>query len=189
MISRAPGGPSSVAVSSKPRYGPLFAVCGAQASCAVRYPDLEGSLVRVLDRAQAMPIAEVRVPGGTDAVRVEMGEAEVLDGLFNALYSDDTTRVLPFLIDQLARGNGEVAASPAWQNVNMADYSTEGLRRSIDWSCAKELPFYPPQQPVSDPLAARYAAVRSLPALCSAWPLPALGAVEDSRWSVPSRRC
>ena len=77
------------------------------------------------------------MPGGTDAVRVEMGEAEVLDGLFNALYSDDTTRVLPLLIHQLARGSDEVAAPPAWQNVNMADNSTEGLRRSIDWTAPR----------------------------------------------------
>lgn len=156
----------------------LFAACAAQPSCATRYPDLEGSLVRVLDRVRAAPIlAEVRVPGVADTVRVEIGEYEVVRGLLDALYSDDTTRVLPFLVDQLARGNDEVATPLAQQNVNTTDANTEGLRESLN--CAEELPFYPPRKPATDPLAARYAALNPDIAWCSVWPVPALGAVED----------
>ena len=117
------------------------------------------------------------MPGVADAVRVEIGEYEVLRGVLDALYSDDTTRVLPFLIDQLARGNDEVAAPLAQQNVNTRDANTEGLRQSFD--CAEELPFYSPQKPATDPLAARYAALNPDIAWCSVWPVPALGAVED----------
>lgn len=156
----------------------LFAACAAQASCAARYPDLETSLLRVLDRVRTTPIiAEVHLPGVTGPVRVEIGESEVLEGLFSALYDDDTTRALPFLIDQLARGNDGVAAPLAQQRVDLADYYTEGLWRSID--CAEELPFYPPETPASDPLAIRYTAVNPLPSWCSIWTVPALNPVED----------
>lgn len=156
----------------------MFAECAEQPSCAARYPDLENSLMRVLDRVRTTPLlAEVRVPDVNGPVRMEIGEIEVLRGLLDALYSDDTTRALPFLIDQLDQGNDEVAVPLAQQSVNTADYYTEGLWRSID--CAEELPFYPPETPSADPLAVRYATLNPEPPWCSAWPVVALGEVED----------
>ena len=165
----------------------LFAACAEDAACASLYPDLEGSLVRVLDRVGATPIVtEVRLPGVSGPVRLQIGEPEVLDGVFDALYDDNTIRAVPFLIDQLARGNDEVVAPLAQRNVDWADYYTEGLTWSLH--CAEELPFYQPQQSASDPLAARYAATHPLGRWCSAWPVPALGAVEDQpvRSDIPT---
>ena len=165
----------------------LFAACAEDAACASLYPDLEGSLVRVLDRVGATPIVtEVRLPGVSGPVRLQIGEPEVLDGVFDALYDDNTIRAVPFLIDQLARGNDEVVAPLAQRNVDWADYYTEGLTWSLH--CAEELPFYQPQQAASDPLAARYAATHPLGRWCSAWPVPALGAVEDQpvRSDIPT---
>lgn len=165
----------------------LFAGCAAQASCAAHYPDLEGSLVRVLDRVRTTPIvAEVHVPGVADPVRLEIGESEVLDGLFSALYDDDTTRALPFVIDRLAQGDDQVAAPLAQRQVDWADYHTEGLWRSID--CAEELPFYRPDEPASDPLASRYAAVNPVTPWCSIWTVPALAPIEDApvRSDIPT---
>lgn len=156
----------------------LFAECAEQPSCSARYPDLEGSLVRVLDRVRTAPfIAEVRVPGVNGPVRFELGEIEVLEVVLYALYQDDVARVLPLLIDQLDRGNHEFAAVLFQQWVTQSDYYTEGLWRSID--CAEELPFYPPETPPSDPLAVRYATANPELPWCSAWPVPALAAVED----------
>lgn len=143
--------------------------------------------MRVLDRVRATPIVtEVRVPGVDRTVAMEIGEAEVLRGVFDALYDVNTTRAVPFVIDQLARGNDEVVAPLAQRNVDLADYYTEGLSWSLH--CAEELPFYPPQPAASDPLAARYAAARPVVPWCSSWPVPALGEVEDQpvRSDIPT---
>ena len=163
--------------------------CAGQAACAAAYPDLEASLVEILDRLRRTPeTVTVSSPVDGSPVEVTLDEEAVVDGLFDALYDADLTRALPFVIDQLARGSDDVALPLAQNQVDWQDRLSEGSRWSVD--CAEEVSFYddlPPSSPPTDPIAELYPE-GGLEKHCGAWPVTATPAVENElvRSDIPT---
>lgn len=163
--------------------------CAQDAACAANYPDLEASLLTLVDRVRESP-ATVSASSPVDGspISVTLDEDAVMDGLFDALYDGNLTRALPFIIDQLARGNTDVALPLAQNQLDWLDNLTEGLRWSID--CAEEVSFYDNATPSSaptDPLASLFP-VGGLEDDCAAWPVSSVTAVENElvRSDIPT---
>lgn len=156
----------------------LLSACSADEHCQARYPDLAASLTRVIERTRESPITvRTLMPRSREPVRLEISDVEVITGLQQALYDSNTIRVLPFIIDQMARGNDAVAMPLAQQQLEAVDYFTEGLWNSID--CTEEIPFYGTgREPAQDQWAAAWVAAIS-PATCADWSVKPLTDAED----------
>lgn len=141
----------------------MLSACATDPSCQTSYPDLAESLATVLERTRESPIvAEVRTPRTRTPMRLEISDADVLSGLHQALYDNDTTRALPFVIDQLAQGNDEVIVPLAQQELGDDDYLTEGLQSTLN--CAEEIAFYSDDpEPAADQWARAWAEVNPPP--------------------------
>lgn len=160
----------------------LFAACAADADCHDRYPELEQNLSDLLDSAADSPLTvSVKSPADRSAVRLDIHDTDITGGLFNALYDAWLLPVLPFVIDQLARGDTESAVPLAQNRVDAADLITEGLYLSVE--CAEEAPFNDPAVTAaameSDPILQHFAQTEGPPGECPAWGVPPLGAVEN----------
>ncbi len=82
----------------------LIADCAAAADCREQYPDLEGDLLEVLDRTAETPFSvTVKNPADRSPLAVEVSDTDLTGGLFQAFYDANLVRVLPYLIDRLAR--------------------------------------------------------------------------------------
>ena len=112
-----------------------------------------------------------------------MTDTDLVGGLFDALYDADLVRVLPYLIDRLARGDAEAAVPLAQRNIDLADRPSEGLNLSVD--CAEEAPFNDDERIAAalaaDPILAHYALVRRTSARTArVWAVPALPEIENA---------
>ncbi len=160
----------------------LFARCAADADCDERYPDLEQSMSLLLDRARGTPIpVSVKSPVDRSVVRLDLADTELTGGLFNALYDANVVRVLPFVLDQLFRGNSDVAVPLAQDEVDYADATTEGLYLSVE--CAEEAPFNDPAAIAAameaDPILEHFALPEGPPEDCATWVVPPAAAIEN----------
>ena len=168
----------------------LLADCAADARCRASYPDLEGGLLRLLARTREAPIElTIDAPDGTD-LQLRIADTDISDGLFNALYENDLIRVLPFVIDQLARGNTAAALPLAQRQIGNRDWFTEGLQQSIE--CAEEVPFndegHIRDAHRADPLLAHLGSPDELKPWCATWDVPTLGPIENEvvRSDIPT---
>lgn len=168
----------------------LLANCAADVRCHAGFPDLEGSLLRLLERTAATPIAvTIDGPDGSP-LRLAIGDNDVSDGLFQALCDNELIRVLPFVIDQLARGNNAAALPLAQQQIDNRDRFAEGLGQSVD--CAEEMPFNDLDRRRAahrtDPLLAHLGDGDDLLPWCAVWGVPALGPIENQpvRSDIPT---
>ena len=158
----------------------LMAACAADDDCHDRYPDLRRELLEALDHAAESPFSVVVTDAEGSRVRQEVSDNGLTTGLFDALYDAATVRVLPFLIDRLARGDTEAVVPLAQNSYDYQGRFAEGLRLSID--CAEEVPFNDDAAIEAaheeDPLLAHYA-VSHPREDCAAWDVPALAAIEN----------
>ncbi len=160
----------------------LFAGCAAEADCDDQYPDLEEMLSELLDDVADDPVTvSVKSPVDRSPVRLDIRDTDLTGGLFNALYDARLLPVLPFVIDQLARGNTESAVPLAQDRVDAADYITDGLYLSVE--CAEEVPFNDPAvtdaATAADPILEHFAPPEGPPEECPVWAVPPLAAVEN----------
>ncbi|QKJ20200.1 alpha/beta hydrolase [Microbacterium hominis] len=156
----------------------LLLTCQNEPGCAEEYPDLDESLTTALADAAAEPLLlTVDGPGGIP-VQVELDDRTLAEGLRTALADAATVRTLPFVIDQLADGNGSAALPLAQQLVDAAGERAHGLALSV--ACAEEVPFSDPavaaENAAALPRAAALGDGSDVFAECAAWPVPASGA-------------
>jgi len=161
----------------------LFAECAADSECSDQYPDLDESLSAALDRAAETPFSvTVKHPVDRSPVAVEVNDTDLLGGLFDALYDPNVVRVLPYLIDRLARGDVEAVTTLAQQNIDYADQTAEGLYLSVE--CAEEAPFNDDTRIAAaleaDPLLDHYAIHDRFREDCAAWGVATLPATENA---------
>ena len=161
----------------------MLATCAQDAECGEEYPDLEESLLDLLDRAAETPLTvTVNNPVDGTPLTLHLSDAELTAGLFNAFYDAETIRALPYVIDRLAEGEAETAAPLAQQNVDNINYFSEGLSLSID--CAEEAPFNDDDRIAAaltqDPLLAHYPFSEGFREDCELWGVPALSGAENA---------
>lgn len=168
----------------------LLASCAADVRCSAGFPDLEGSLLRLLERTATSPITvTIDGPDGSP-VQLAISDHDISDGLFQALYDNELIRVLPLVLDQLARGNDAAAVPLAQGQIDNRDRFAEGLGQSID--CAEEVPFNDFNRRRAahraDPLLAHLDDGEEVVGWCAVWDVPGLGPIENQpvRSNIPT---
>ncbi|MEZ3162043.1 alpha/beta fold hydrolase [Microbacterium sp. BWT-B31] len=164
--------------------GHLFDACADAVGCRTAYPDLEESLRSLLERTAREPITiTVDTPDGT-AVTLDLDDTAITAGLFDAFYDAGLVRVLPFVIDRLAKGDDSVALPLAQRFVDSYGWLSEGLDLSIE--CAEEVPFTDEtrlsEELAADPLL-EHLSVTDRRDECELWQVPAAGEGENARVS------
>ncbi|GIV98604.1 alpha/beta fold hydrolase [Roseiflexus sp.] len=150
----------------------LFANCAADAECGVAYPDLEEHLYAVIERMNAAPLAvNVRHPVTAEPVTLRLTGDDLILGMFNALYQRNTIRFLPFIIEELYRGNAGVIEPLAQDGFKNIFSRAQGMYYSVE--CREEYPFNDPatQQEIASqyPALANFLPSISEPAICAMW--------------------
>lgn len=159
----------------------VSAACEADERCSSAYPSLDDALERVFERAAEDPLAvSVSHPDDGSPVRIALTPPVIAQGILSALGDAESVRVLPFVIDQLARGRSDAAQPLAQRTIDDADASAEGLGLSVE--CAEEIPFTDDARlaaAVEAGAFSRYLPASPLRELCTIWGVPALSPVEN----------
>ena len=124
----------------------------------------------------------VKEPSSGSPLAVKIDDADLAYGLLAALSDAALVPVIPFLIDQIARGNTEVIVPLAQQRADADGRFSEGLDLSIE--CAEEVPFNDDAviaaAHAADPLLVHLPPDGDLREACALWGAPALPASENN---------
>jgi hypothetical protein len=150
----------------------LFANCSADVECGTAYPNLESHFYTVIERMNNEPIAvDVSHPITDEVVTLQLTGDDMVLGIFNALYQRNTIRFLPFIIEELYRGNTDVIQPVAQEGFKNIFSRTQGMYYSAE--CREEFPFNDPE--TQKELASQYPTLMNFmpsisePAICAMW--------------------
>jgi len=118
----------------------LWKECAADADCGTAYPGIEQTFWDLIDRANAHPIpVTITTPDGVTA-DITIDGNEILAGTWQAMTDTASIPLIPFAIDDIARGNTGVLSQVASQ-LYFVDY---GIATGMFWTvqCNEEWPFY-----------------------------------------------
>ena len=119
----------------------VFTECASDPSCNEAYPQLEEQFRAVVDRLETEPVTlSVQVTQGGAFLNVPMDGQLFANILFLQLYSPANVPFVPFMISQVAAGNGQAMAIPAAQAFRLLRTGVDtGARLSV--TCQDILPF------------------------------------------------
>lgn len=150
----------------------LFANCSADVECETAYPELESHFYTVIVRMNSKPIAvDISHPTTNEPVTLQLTGDDLVLGIFNALYQRNTIRFLPFIIEQLYRGNTDVIEPMAQEGFKNIFSRAQGMYYSAE--CREEFPFNDPE--MQKELASKYPAQANFmpsisePDICTMW--------------------
>ncbi len=118
----------------------LWAACQADAACGRAYPDIDATFWDLVANANADPIeVDTTTPDGV-VVPIEIDGYGIMEGTFQAMWDTSLLGLIPFAIDDIARGNTGVLSQIASQLL-FVDF---GIATGMFWSvqCNEEWPFY-----------------------------------------------
>ncbi len=150
----------------------FFTNCSADVECGTAYPNLESHFYTVIERMNNEPIAvEVSPPITDEPVTLQLTGDDMVLGIFNALYQRNTIRFLPFIIEELYRGNTDVIEPVAQEGFKNIFSRAQGMYYSAE--CREEFPFNDPikQKEIASqyPALANFMPSFSEPAICAIW--------------------
>jgi pimeloyl-ACP methyl ester carboxylesterase len=150
----------------------LFVNCAADVECGTAYPELESHFYAVIERMNREPLAvEIRHPITHEPVTLHLTGDDLVFGVFNALYQRNTIRFLPFIIEELHRGNMDVIEPLAQEGFKNIFSRAQGMYYSAE--CREEYPFNDPE--TQKELASQYPALANFmpsisePVICAMW--------------------
>lgn len=169
----------------------MFDACAADQRCHARYPDSEHSLIELLQSMRQSPLAlTAKHPHTRSPITTVVRDTDITAGLYAALHDANLVRALPFIIDELARGNLDVALPLAQQGIDYTDRFSEGLQTTIN--CAEDLPYVDESRRAAsysgDPLLPNQNLFPAYRESCAIWHVPAAPAtsVEAVRSDIPT---
>lgn len=119
----------------------MLAACATDPRCNALHPDVERSLVTILERTREAPLMiPVKHPHTRSPTHTAVRDTDITAGLYSALYDPNLVRVLPFVIDRLERGDYGVVLPLAQQSIDSADDMSEGLYWTV--TCAERFSFF-----------------------------------------------
>ncbi|MBN8579168.1 MAG: alpha/beta fold hydrolase [Anaerolineae bacterium] len=150
----------------------LFANCSADVGCGTAYPNLESHFYTVIERMNNEPIAvDVSHPITDEVVTLQLTGDDMVLGIFNALYQRNTIRFLPFIIEELYRGNTDVIEPVAQEGFKNIFSRAQGMYYSAE--CREEFPFNDSEK--QKEFASQYPALANFmpsisePVICEMW--------------------
>ena len=150
----------------------LFANCAADTECGSTYPELKDQFYEVAKQMNAEPVrVEVAHPLTDEPVMLQLTGDDLILGIFNALYQRNNIRFLPFIIEEVYRGNVDVLKPVAQEGFKNIFSRAQGMYYSAE--CREEFPFNNPikQAEIASqyPLLANFMPSISEPAICELW--------------------
>ena len=150
----------------------LFTNCAADVECGTAYPDLENHFYEVVERMNEEPVnVTVSHPITEEMVTLKLTGDELILGVFNALYQRNTIRFLPFIIEEMVRGNMDVIQPVAQEGFKNIFSRSQGMYYSAE--CREEFPFNNPAKQMEiarqHPALANFMPSISEPAICAMW--------------------
>lgn len=150
----------------------LFDNCSADVECGTAYPELESHFYTVIDRMNSKPIVvDINHPITNEPVTLQLTGDDMVLGIFNALYQRNTIRFLPFIIEDLYRGNVDVIEPVAQEGFKNIFSRAQGMYYSAE--CREEFPFNNPE--MRKKLASQYPTLVNFmpsisdPDICAMW--------------------
>ena len=87
----------------------LFSACETSVECSARYPDLEALFYQLYHQLNQAPLVAKYQPRGYQELSIEISGYRMYDWVFSWLYEVDSIRLIPRLVDDLARGRTQDA--------------------------------------------------------------------------------
>jgi pimeloyl-ACP methyl ester carboxylesterase len=150
----------------------LFANCAADVECGTAYPKLENHFYGVVEKMNEEPVSvKVSHPITAKMVTLKLTGDDLVLGIFNALYQRNNIRFLPFIIEEMVRGNMDVIEPVAQEGFENIFSRSQGMYYSAE--CREEFPFNDPAK--QKEIAGKYPALASFlpsisePAICKMW--------------------
>jgi pimeloyl-ACP methyl ester carboxylesterase len=163
----------------------LFDGCRHDADCAEWYPDLEGRLLRLVEKHNVTPLErEVDLREGGRARVVVTGDM-LLNYVFQNLYNRSGIEAAPQIIDIFDRGDeGAVVSEIGYMADQFLDRPDWGDALGLSVDCHEEVPFNDLAKLHADyaryPLLKSFAADDSWGAACAVWPMGPVDPVENA---------
>lgn len=131
-------------------FATLFQACAADAGCAAAFPDLESVFYATVDQLNAQPAEYTGVdPDTGNGVDLSLSGTDLIDRLFQLLYSTESIPYLPWVISEVANGNynalndlesGAIFEQERRRQEPVEDISdSEGMNLSVE--CQEEVGF------------------------------------------------
>jgi pimeloyl-ACP methyl ester carboxylesterase len=118
--------------------GRVLADCREDRACEASFPGLERKLAQVLDDLDSnRKLEEFVHPRTGERTRVDITRAGFQQVVMAALYSDNSTTLLPLLIERAYAGDYGPVAAMALRNAGMSKTISMGLYLSV--ACAEQL--------------------------------------------------
>ena len=150
----------------------LFTNCAADVECGTAYPELENHFYEVVEKMREEPVSvKVSHPITEETVTLKLTGDDLILGIFNALYQRNNSRFLPFIIEEIYRGNMDVIEPVAQEGFKNIFSRSQGMYYSAE--CREEFPFNDPvkQKEIASqyPALANFMPSISEPAICEMW--------------------
>lgn len=174
----------AIATEAQEALDAIFARCREDGPCSEKFPDLSA-------RFDALKLAlgnsPVRVtlphPVSGELETIDFGDQEMATSIRLLSYHPSTVALIPFLVDQAARGNYVPIGSQFLSiSSNLSDSLSIGMHNAV--ACTEDAPFFAGEGISNEDLAATYIGpvlLEAMSIICSIWPAGVL----DDDFKVP----
>ncbi len=169
----------------------IFAACAGDVDCNAAYPDLKTTFYGLLERLDAKPVAVSMLhPFTGQSVTLQITGGDLAGLLYTAIYDPTAITFVPFMIDQVSKGNRDIIVPMAREAVLILQGITWGMFYSVD--CYDQGPFNPPEAIAAAandyPRLRDLLVNRSFSAICDVWGAGQGGPVEHQpvRSDIPT---
>jgi pimeloyl-ACP methyl ester carboxylesterase len=169
----------------------IFAACAGDVDCNAAYPDLKTTFYGLLERLDAKPMAVSMLhPFTGQSVTLQITGGDLAGVLYTAIYDPTAITFVPFMIDQVNKGNRDIIVPMAREAVLILQGITWGMFYSVD--CYDQGPFNPPEAIAAAandyPRHRDLLVNRSFSAICDIWGAGQGGPVEHQpvRSDIPT---
>lgn len=131
---------SQVTAGGQRAFDQLAAGCAADAECAAAHGDLEDLFDGVIEQYDAAPYTSTidLGPENGGVIDIAITGADIVAGLFNAMYDTGLIPALPFFGTTLAGGDGSLIDQVAIEGIPFINTVSEGM--ALSTSCADASP-------------------------------------------------
>ena len=169
------GGLAATQASGERAFAELARACGHDASCGAAHPDLAAEIDAVERRYSSAPVhVDVDLDDGHGPQTFVITGADMVAGLFQAMYDPQLLALLPSIIGNLADGDTSIIGELVRRNVATQDETAWGMNLAVN--CADNAGLDADSDTDTDAAAVadpgRFRLLIAVP-LCSEWPVEA----------------
>ena len=163
------GGLAATRASGDRAFAALAAACDDNTNCAAQHGDLSAEIDTVEQRYDAAPVhIQVDLGDRQGPQEFVITGADMMGGLFQAMYDPALLALLPSIIGDLATGDTAIVGELIRRNVAAQDETAWGMNLSVN--CADHSSLDPDEDAAAISEPGRFRLLLTVP-LCSEWPV------------------